>query len=447
MYDLPSNFKILNMTHFIDHVFIDVASGDGGNGMVAWRREKYEPLGRPAGGNGGRGGHVFIEATADLSTLVDFRFKSKFEALPGQRGGPKSMHGKNANDLIIRVPIGTVIKDAASGEVIADLVANGQRVIVAEGGAGGRGNSMMASATRRAPHFCEPGQSGIKRRLELELKILADVGIIGLPNAGKSTLLSVVSAAKPKIADYPFSTLEPNLGVVQGRDRERAFVIADIPGLIEGASRGVGLGHDFLRHVERTRLLIHLVDASSQNLESDIAVIDRELALYSESLAKLPRILVLNKSDIVSSEELAAIAQKIKRSKNAKRYSPPMVISAATKQGVNELISKTLDGLAELSREAEEPPPKVLPPDAAAADHGDTNSFEIRRKKNVFTVTGDRVERLVAVTNMRDPESLFHLHHVLRAMGVIDALIAQGAAQGSEVNIGEMSFTFGEEWS
>lgn len=437
------------MSQFLDHVFIEVTSGDGGNGMVAWRREKYEPLGGPAGGNGGRGGSVYLEATNDLSTLIDFRYKHKFLANPGKKGGPKSMHGRKADDLIIRVPVGTVVRDAETGEQIADLVAPGHRIMVAEGGMGGRGNAQLATHAQKAPHYCEPGQPGVFRRLELELKILADVGIIGLPNAGKSTLLSVVSAAKPKIADYPFSTLEPNLGVVKAPDGERSFVMADIPGLVEGAARGVGLGHDFLRHVERTRVLLHMVDIGSETLSQDIETIDNELELYSEHLQNLPEILVLNKADILPSEDVEAIVRKVQSNGAGKRHSPPVVISAATRNGVEELLKKTLDMLGEVKPHSEEEDQKslTLPPDSRASDHGDTAAFEIIRKKGTFTVIGDRVERIVSVTNMRDPESLHHLHYVLRSMGIIDALIQEGAKPGVDITIGGVTFEFGNELS
>jgi GTPase len=434
------------MSQFLDHVYIEVRSGDGGNGIVAWRREKYEPMGGPAGGNGGRGGHIYLQATNDLNTLIDFRFKKKFEADCGQRGGPKGMHGKMAKDLTLRLPTGTLIRDAETGEVVADLVHPGQRVMVAQGGQGGRGNAMMATPTRRAPHFCEPGQPGIVRKLELELKVIADVGIIGLPNAGKSTLLSVVSAAKPKIAAYPFSTLEPNLGVVMTPDGERAFVMADIPGLVEGASQGIGLGHDFLRHVERTRLLLHMADVSSESLEEDIATIDNELKLYSEYLDSLPQVLVLTKADVALPEEVEAVSKRLSAGAAAQRHSPPVVISAATKQGITELLNVVISQLDRLRPVEEEPQIEELPPDERASQRIESG-FEVVRKKGVFTVYGDRVERIVAVTDMRDTEAVHHLHYVLRSMGVITALIEQGAKQGSDVNIGAVSFTFGEEWT
>ncbi len=441
------------MSQFIDHVFIEVRSGDGGNGIVAWRREKYEPMGGPAGGNGGRGGHVYFEATRDINTLIDFRFKKRIEARIGERGRNKGMHGKNAEDTIIRVPIGTVIKDAETGDVIADLVLDQQRAMIAQGGRGGRGNTMLASPQMRAPHFCEPGEAGIERKLELELKILADIGVTGLPNAGKSTLLSVVSAAKPKIADYPFSTLEPQLGVIQTASGN-AFVMADIPGLVEGASEGVGLGHQFLRHVERTRILIHLVDITSERLEEDIETINTELRLHSASLAALPQLLVLNKSDLVEEEEAAAIIDHLKKrypqSSNPKKNDPfngeqIMLISGATQKGVDKLINNLEQALVKL-KEAEPEPAEIIFFDPKSQDRPD-HGYSISRKKGVFFVEGDRAERLVSVTNMRDPDSIHHMIHVLRAIGIIDALIAEGAKSGSEIVVGEVTFTFGEEFS
>ncbi|MGH9548304.1 MAG: Obg family GTPase CgtA, partial [Terriglobales bacterium] len=278
------------------------------------------------------------------------------------------------------------------------------------------------------------------------LKVLADVGIIGLPNAGKSTLLSVVSAAKPKIADYPFSTLEPNLGVVRTPDGDNSFVVADIPGLVEGASNGVGLGHDFLRHVERTRLLVHLVDITSEKLAHDIETIDNELKQYSGHLAALPQFLVLNKADTLLEEESEQIANEIRASKAAQGHSPPMVISAATNTGVKDLLHQISALLIELKAgDSEDLQSDEVAPDARATDHADSG-FEVVRKKGTFTVLGDRVARVVSVTNMRDPDSLHHLHNVLRSMGVIDALIKQGAKAGSEVVIGDVAFVFGEEW-
>ena len=290
------------MSQFIDQVRIKIRSGDGGNGMVAWRREKYEPMGGPAGGNGGRGGHVLLVADPNLRTLIDFRYRSQFEAEPGQKGGPKGKHGRHGEDLTIRVPPGTMVTDLASGLVVADLVAAGDKHLVAEGGRGGRGNTQLATPTRRSPNFCEPGQPGIERELSLVLKLIADVGIIGLPNAGKSTLLAAMSAATPKIAEYPFTTLSPVLGVVRVDD-ERSFVMADIPGLIEGASTGRGLGLDFLRHVERTQVLVFVLDVTG-DVALDEAVLRAELAAYAPGLAIRRRIVALNKVDLADEATL-----------------------------------------------------------------------------------------------------------------------------------------------
>ena len=428
------------MKNFIDLALIEARSGDGGNGMIAWRRDKYEPMGGPAGGSGGRGGHIFIEATEDLNTLVDFKFKNKFEAKAGGKGMPKSMHGKAGVDLIIRVPVGTVVKDATTDEAVADLIKPNQRVLVAEGGKGGRGNSVLASPTHRAPHFCEPGQAGIYRKLVLELKILADVGLVGLPNAGKSTLLSVISAAKPKIADYPFSTLEPMLGVVR-IDEHTSFVAADIPGLIEGASRGVGLGHDFLRHVERTRLLLHLVDITSGDPVADIKTILTELSAYGDSIANLNKILVLNKIDCLDEDELKSAKNTIQE-QLGKKFISIVEISAATTSGTKELCNLVATELSKTKKIDVSNEPDLIEDEGARARP--LEQFVVSREKKLFFIEGDRVQRLIAVTDLKDPDSLYHLHHILRSMGVVDELIRQGAKPGSEIVAGGVTFTFGE---
>lgn len=418
--------------------------------MVAWRREKYEPLGGPAGGNGGRGGHVFLEATTSSNTLVEFKFKSTFQADNGDRGGPKGAHGRQGKDLIIKVPVGTLVIDNEDNHVIGDLVMEGQKVMVAEGGRGGRGNAMMATPTRRAPYFCEPGQPGIERKLTLELKLLADVGLVGLPNAGKSTLLSVLSRARSKIADYPFSTLEPKLGVMK-MPSGNTHVLADIPGLIEGASQGVGLGHDFLRHLERTRLLVHLVDINSHQIEKDIDTIMNELELYNDRLASLPMLLVLNKGDTVDDETAELVKEQVE-AHIRKRYAendPDLkqvfVISAAARKGLESLLN-VIDRKVSQLKEAEGPGPEKdrILTDEKASRHLD-GGYAVSRKKNVFYIEGDRVERLVSVTNLKEPESLSHLWHVLRVMGVIDELLRAGATQGSEVVINGVAFSLGDE--
>jgi GTPase len=433
------------MSQFVDQVRVQVESGDGGNGMVAWRREKYEPMGGPAGGNGGRGGHVYLEASHNLSTLLDFHYKKEFKAAPGEKGGPKNRHGRSGEDLVIKVPVGTLVKDVQQDIIIADLKEDGQRVLVAEGGRGGRGNTDLSSHGNRAPHYCEPGELGITRMLELELKLLADVGVIGLPNAGKSTLLSVMTAAKPKIADYPFSTLQPNLGVVKNPSGD-GFVMADIPGLVEGASKGVGLGHKFLRHVERTRVLVHMVDITDPELEKNISTIAEELRLYNPKMESLPQVLALNKSDVLDDEMVDEICDVIEKRlpelvPNAESITEIIPISCATTEGISDLRNVLLE---ELSKIPEDTEIHHVMEDVGAYQHPD-EGFEVYRQKGKFYVEGTRVERFAAVTNMRSSESLHHFFQVLRAMGVLDELLKQGIQPGHEVIIGDTTFVFGDE--
>lgn len=420
---------------FVDKATIHVKSGAGGNGMVAWRREKYVPMGGPAGGDGGKGGDVYIEATTDLNTLLDFRYMSIFKAGDGEKGGPKNMHGKHGKDTTILVPCGTIVRDADTGLAIADLTEAGQRVLVASGGRGGRGNARFVSSTRQAPQFSEPGEPGIERDLELELKLLADVGIIGLPNAGKSTLISVISAAKPKIANYPFTTLTPNLGVVKKPSGD-GIVVADIPGLVEGASEGVGLGHEFLRHIERTRLLLHLVDLS--NPEGDpmqnYRLINEELARYSEKLSRKPQMLVLSKTDAVSPETVEEYRQKFSEITR----DPLFTISAVTRQGLDTLLNAMFEKLDHLPPEEEV---VEVVPDARAYDNDDSE-FEIRRKGKVFEVRGGKIERLFSVTDMRNREAVHRLMNILRAMGVYDELARAGAKEGHVVKMGGLEFDY-----
>lgn len=433
------------MSQFVDQVKIKVLSGDGGNGMVAWRREKYEPLGGPAGGRGGRGGHVILEATTDLSTLLDFRFKVEFKAEPGQKGGPKNRAGKDGKDLIIKVPVGTLVKDLQSDQYVADLSVPGKPVLIAEGGRGGRGNVDLVTMTRRAPHYCEPGESGIERELELTLKLISDVGLIGLPNAGKSTMLSVLTNAKPKIADYPFSTLSPNLGVMRKPNGD-GVVLADIPGLVSGASTGHGLGHTFLRHIERTRILVHVVDLSSQTVEEDIKTILTELRLFDPLLAKAPQILFFNKADLFLEEEAqekidklrAKLEQIVEKETNIERI---LAGSCATRSSIDQLKIAILDTL---NKTPEKLAVVSVVEDLAATQRNDQN-FTVHRSRGIFYVSGLRVEKMLAVTNTRDSESLEHFFQVLRAMGVVDALLKEGCQEGSEVVVGKTSFTYGAD--
>jgi GTP-binding protein len=349
------------------------------------------------------------------------------------------MHGKAGQDLVIKVPQGTVVKDATTNEVVADLVKRNQRLLVAEGGRGGRGNSVLASPTMRAPHFCEPGQSGVFRKLVLELKLLADVGIVGMPNAGKSTLLSVISAAKPKIASYPFSTLEPGLGVVR-LDENKSFVAADIPGLIEGAAKGVGLGHDFLRHIERTRLLLHMVDVSSEDVVRDVQVILGELAAYGEKVASLPQILVLSKIDAADADAIEDARRRVLATFKD-RFIDVLEVAAVAQKNTRQLCLKCFDELAKHPIDLDAP--DLIEDDKARERPLD--SFTVHRQKKLFFIEGARVEKLVAVTDLKDPMSLHHMYNALRSIGVIERLIAEGAKPGSEIVAGGITFLFGDE--
>jgi len=336
---------------FIDETKIRVFAGDGGRGCVSFRREKYVPRGGPNGGNGGPGGDVVMVADPQLTTLLDLRYQKQYKAGRGQHGMGSDCHGRRGDDRVIHVPVGTIIRDAASGEVIGDLPTAGERVIVAAGGRGGKGNAHFVSSTHRSPRFAQPGEPGEERELEIELRLLADVGIIGLPNAGKSTLIAAISAVRPKIADYPFTTLVPNLGVV-GYEEGKSFVVADIPGLIEGAHEGHGLGHKFLRHVMRTHLLIHLIDASQIDPEDPLAdwnTVNRELALFDPQLAKKPQIVVANKIDLPDARENVKILAR----RLPQEFRPLYTISAATTENVQKLVQTVGGKLADIRRDSE----------------------------------------------------------------------------------------------
>lgn len=336
---------------FIDETKIRVFAGDGGRGCVSFRREKYVPRGGPNGGNGGQGGDVVMVADPQLTTLLDLRYQKQYKAGRGQHGMGSDCHGRRGDDRVIHVPVGTIIRDAASGEVIGDLPTAGERVIVAAGGRGGKGNAHFVSSTHRSPRFAQPGEPGEERELEIELRLLADVGIIGLPNAGKSTLIAAISAVRPKIADYPFTTLVPNLGVV-GYEEGKSFVVADIPGLIEGAHEGHGLGHKFLRHVMRTHLLIHLIDASQIDPEDPLAdwnTVNRELALFDPELAKKPQIVVANKIDLPDARENVKILAR----RLPQEFRPLYTISAATTENVQKLVQTVGGKLADIRRDSE----------------------------------------------------------------------------------------------
>jgi GTP-binding protein len=424
---------------FVDHATIQIQSGAGGNGMVAWRREKYVPFGGPAGGDGGLGGSIYLKASADLNTLLDFRYQSLFKAVDGEKGGPKNCHGKAGKDLTILVPCGTIVRDTDTGAAIADLTEDGAQVLVATGGRGGRGNARFNSSRRQSPQFSEPGEPGIERSLTLELKLLAEVGIIGLPNAGKSTLISAISAAKPKIADYPFTTLTPNLGVVQKPGGD-GVVIADIPGLVEGASEGIGLGHEFLRHVERTRLLLHLLDASAvdENLEpcgvTNFDLINRELEKYSVRLAQKQQMVILSKRDAADEETI----ERLKAQLQAQGIDSVYVISAVTRQGLDELMTALFTKLESLPIEVSV---VDLTPDLRAYDNDDSG-FTIHRKGKTFHVNCGKIDRLFRVTDARNREAGQRLLNILRAMGIYKALEDAGIHEGHTVSMGGMEFDY-----
>ena len=421
---------------FLDNVKIKISSGAGGNGAIAWRREKYVDMGGPAGGDGGKGGSVYLIADSNLSTLLDFKYKSSFKADTGEYGRSKNMHGRKGNDLYIKVPCGTIVKDFNTDKIIADLAVEGQSVLVAQGGRGGRGNARFVNSIKQSPHYCEPGEPGIERDLELELKLIADVGLLGLPNAGKSTLISVISAAKPKIADYPFTTLVPNLGVVKKPNGD-GFVVADVPGLIEGASEGVGLGLDFLRHVERTRLLLHLVDISAEDPIHNYKVINNELQKYGGKLTETPQAIVINKIDTIDEELLAEYIERFKE------FNPEVfAISAATKTNIQSILNYLYQKVEELPQTQIE---VEIEEDLAAVDNDDSD-FEVFKTKDCYNVVGGKVKRLVAVTNMRDPQSIFRLQNILKVLGVFIALENAGIKDGEIVKIGSFEFEYYSEY-
>jgi GTP-binding protein len=414
---------------FYDEAKINVRGGDGGNGCVSFRREKYVPLGGPNGGNGGHGGDVYLEVTPHMSTLIRFRRRVHWRATSGSHGQGQAQQGKRGKDLLIEVPPGTVAYDADSGELLADLTEPGQRVQVAQGGLGGRGNAAFATSTNRSPRLAEKGLLGQERWLRLELKLLADVGIVGLPNAGKSTLLSVVSRARPKIADYPFTTLQPNLGVVSLDDGYTSFVLADIPGLIEGAHQGAGLGDRFLRHVERTRLLIHLLDGASPDPLADLEQINQELVLFNEQLGDRPQIVVLNKMDLPQARENwpeveAALLEQGQE---------VLCISAVTGKGVRELMARVAQRLAALPEAETAAPVKIFRP----RPHGAEREFTIERRGEAWIVRGEAIERLMAQTDWRYLEAVERFQRILYKWGIAEALEKAGVAEGDTVRIGE----------
>lgn len=418
---------------FLDKTKIRIVSGRGGNGMVAWRREKYVDKGGPAGGDGGKGGDVYLIADENMSTLMDFKYKSVFKAQCGENGGIKNCHGHWAKDLFIKVPIGTVVKDVKTGNIIADLTRHEQKVLVAKGGRGGRGNARFATSQKRAPQFCEPGEPPIERELILELKLIADVGLLGMPNAGKSTFISRISSAKPKIADYPFTTLIPNLGVVRKHSGD-GYVVADIPGLIEGASDGVGLGHDFLRHVERCRFLVHIIDITEENPIENYEKINLELKKHSEKLANLYQIIALNKIDSVDEEKKQELYNEFKnRSKDV------FLISAVTGENLEDL----LNFMSQKVDEIEKPQSEIVVEEDSGAYNNDDSAFEIvKAAKDVYIISGGKIGRLAQVTDERNSEQVIRFQNILTGMGVFDKLKAMGIKDGDTVITGHLEFAY-----
>ncbi|GAA0355030.1 GTPase ObgE [Bacillus horti] len=429
---------------FVDKVSIFVKAGDGGDGMVAFRREKYVPDGGPAGGDGGSGSDIIFVVDEGLRTLMDFRYQKHFKAPRGENGRTKRQHGQNAEEMVVRVPPGTTVLDEETGEVVADLVEQGQRALIAKGGRGGRGNCRFATPKNPAPYVAENGEPGQERKITLELKVLADVGLVGFPSVGKSTLLSVVSAAKPKIAEYHFTTLTPNLGVVDVGDM-RSFVIADLPGLIKGAHEGVGLGHQFLRHIERTRIIVHVLDMSGsegRDPYEDFVQINDELKMYNYKLEERPQIIVANKMDLPQADELLA------EFKSKVQDVPIFPISAVTREGTQELIYAVADLLDEIpqntyeliqSGEVDEDEEHVTYR-FEAEDPG----FRVYKDNEVFVVEGEKVERLMKMTKFQFEESALKFARTLRYMGVDDALRERGAKDGDTVRILNFEFEFQE---
>ncbi len=422
---------------FVDKARIKIKAGDGGDGAVSFHREKYVAAGGPDGGDGGNGGNIIFQADDNLSSLIDFRYNRKYVAPNGENGRGKRCTGKSAEDLIIHVPRGTLIKDARTERIMADMSDDAPHIL-AKGGKGGKGNANFATSTRQIPRFAKPGFPGESFEITLELKLLADVGLVGFPNVGKSTLISVVSAAKPKIANYPFTTLTPVLGVVR-LDEERSFVMADIPGLIEGASEGVGLGHEFLRHVERCRLILHVLDVSGsegRDPQSDFEKINQELANFSETLADCPQIIVANKADLATEEQISSLKQYI-QSKNLPFY----LISAAASSGTKELMNAVSEALSKL------PPVKIytpqpLTPEEQIEQFSSRQKFEIEVQDGIYYISAPWLEPILRTVNMEDYSSLQYFQRVLRSSGIIDKLEELGIEEGDTVNIFGFEFDY-----
>ena len=421
---------------FVDYSKIIIKAGDGGNGATSFRREKYVAAGGPDGGDGGRGGSIIFVVDPDSNTLIDFRYNKKFKAENGQNGSGNHCNGKKGQDLIVKVPKGTIIKDVETDKIIADLSTDGQREVILEGGRGGKGNSHFATSTRQAPRFSQDGEKGLEKEVILELKLLADVGLLGFPNVGKSTLLSQVTAATPKIANYEFTTIEPNLGVVK-TDYGDSFVIADIPGIIEGASEGVGLGIQFLRHIERTKLLLHIIDVSGfsgRNPKEDFFKVNEELKKYSEKLSKRKQIIVANKIDSMQDDTEYKELEEVAKEMGYEIFK----ISAATKSGLNELIAHVAEVVKTLPKE------EVVEKDERVMYtlEDERPEFEIEIVNGEYVVTGPAIERIMGRINPDDNESLSYFQKTLKKLGVDNALKEKGIKDGDSVKFIDWEF----EW-
>lgn len=422
---------------FVDICNITVEAGKGGDGAVAWRREKYVPAGGPAGGDGGRGGSVVLEADSGLRTLMDFRYKRVYKAENGENGRNKKQFGADAEDIVLKVPVGTLVRDAASEKVIVDMKHPGERFVIAQGGGGGKGNARYTTSTRQAPTFAQMGYKGQRREITLELKLLADVGLVGFPNVGKSTLLSVISSAQPKIANYQFTTLTPNLGVVYLGPGE-SFICADIPGLIEGASEGVGLGHDFLRHVERTSVLIHVLDGNGDFYRDpieDFDKINRELKDYNEALGEKPQVVFINKMDLPDAKDREPEIRKELESRGYTVFSG----SAATTKDIKPLLYKVYDILQTV-----EPDYESFDYEYYVEEKDTTPGISVRKEDGRYIVDGPYIERLLGSTFFDDRDSLRYFQENLRKNGVIDKLTELGIQEGESVFIDDYEFEFFE---
>ena len=421
---------------FTDYAKITIKSGNGGDGAITFRREKYVAAGGPDGGDGGRGGSIYFRVDPNANTLIDLRYTKKFKAQNGENGSGGNKYGKSGEDLYINVPIGTIIKDAETGKVVADLSKEGQEELVLKGGRGGKGNSHFATATRQVPRFAQAGEDGKEKEVILELKLLADVGLLGFPNVGKSTFLSIVTEAKPKIANYHFTTIEPNLGVVKTKNGD-SFVIADIPGIIEGASEGIGLGIQFLRHVERTRLLLHVIDVSGtegRDPVQDYYTINNELKKYSEKLSTRKQIIVANKIDIMQDETKYKELEELAKKEGLEIYK----ISGATGEGIEQLLNRVSEVLKTLPKEElveiEERVVYTL--------EDDKDNFTVRKENDVFIIEGKAINRLMGRINIDDNESMYYFQKSLKNLGIEDELKRQGIKEGDTVKV--LNWTF--EW-